>query len=94
MLLRFWQGRAFSAMPITILQQLSQWNDKVVEKFLRVTGYLPRTLVGNTPKLKAAFVFYGSGPVGKDDLARIKLTRPTRKRDEAWVRWKSILGKI
>jgi carboxymethylenebutenolidase len=26
----------------------------------------------NNPKLKAAFVFYGSGPESKDDLARIK----------------------
>lgn len=26
----------------------------------------------NNPKLKAAFVFYGSGPENKDDLARIK----------------------
>ncbi|MCM3874576.1 MAG: dienelactone hydrolase family protein [Pyrinomonadaceae bacterium] len=26
----------------------------------------------NNPKVKAAFVFYGSGPEGKDDLARIK----------------------
>ncbi len=37
-----------------------------------MAGYLARILAGNTPKLKAAFVFYGSGPESKDDLARIK----------------------